>query len=221
MWAKRYIYESGQRVYSPNNKPTAEDVGALPISSALSARVGNLIVNNASNFPTIEFEAKNKKIIGVEGTASDYLTIYANDAAGKRRYELLTPQKHGTLATLDDISAASNIPVGSPIPWPLPNAPAGYFTCNGQSFNKSIYPQLAAAYPSGTLPDLRGEFIRGWDDGRGVDTGRGILSWQPATGNTDTDVKIGTSNPSYRRAQYGIKETHPRNIAFNYIVRAA
>ncbi|EPU2804899.1 phage tail protein, partial [Escherichia coli] len=50
--------------------------------------------------------------------------------------------------------------------------------CNGAPFSAQEYPELAKAYPTNKLPDLRGEFIRGWDDGRGVDTGRGILSAQ-------------------------------------------
>ncbi|EBQ6099578.1 phage tail protein, partial [Salmonella enterica subsp. enterica serovar Typhi] len=37
---------------------------------------------------------------------------------------------------------------------------------------------LAKAYPTNKLPDLRGEFIRGWDDGRGVDAGRALLRLQ-------------------------------------------
>ena len=49
---------------------------------------------------------------------------------------------------------------------------------NGQRFDKSRYPKLALKYPSGTLPDMRGEFIRGLDNGRGVDAGRGLLSNQ-------------------------------------------
>ncbi|KER02472.1 MULTISPECIES: phage tail protein [Photorhabdus] len=130
--------------------------------------------------------------------------------------------------------AVNTHPVGSPIPWPLPNAPTGYFTCNGQSFNKSIYPQLAVAYPSGKLPDLRGEFIRGWDDGRGVDSGRGILSWQadefkshshsyqtinePGTGRASG---AGAGFQTFETNKTGGNETRPRNIAFNYIVRAA
>ncbi|WP_445493731.1 phage tail protein [Photorhabdus sp. SF281] len=76
------------------------------------------------------------------------------------------------------ISSISSIPVGSPIPWPLPHPPPGYFTCNGSVFSRSQYPKLAEAYPNGRLPDLRGEFIRGWDDGRGVDSGREILTHQ-------------------------------------------
>ncbi|WP_338134030.1 phage tail protein [Yersinia kristensenii] len=68
--------------------------------------------------------------------------------------------------------------IGTPMPWPLTTAPAGYLKCNGASFNKTQYPKLALAYPSGVLPDLRGDVIRGWDDGRGIDPGRGILTEQ-------------------------------------------
>nr|WP_272693850.1 phage tail protein [Providencia sp. PROV039] len=68
--------------------------------------------------------------------------------------------------------------MGAPIPWPQTTAPAGYLVCNGQSFNKTTYPRLAAAYPSGKLPDMRSEFIRGLDSGRNIDTGRTVLSIQ-------------------------------------------
>ncbi|EJD6411306.1 phage tail-collar fiber domain-containing protein [Providencia huaxiensis] len=76
------------------------------------------------------------------------------------------------------INDLSDYPVGSPIPWPQSTPPVGYLICNGQSFNKASYPLLAKAYPSGILPDLRGEFIRGLDAGRNVDGGRTILSTQ-------------------------------------------
>ncbi|WP_340621035.1 phage tail protein [Xenorhabdus siamensis] len=74
-----------------------------------------------------------------------------------------------------------NIPVGSPIPWSRPVPPAGYVECRGQSFPTNQYPLLAEAYPSGVLPDLRGEFIRGLDAGRDVDLGREILTHQEGT----------------------------------------
>lgn len=70
------------------------------------------------------------------------------------------------------------IPAWMPIPCPMEEAPEGYLKCNGAAFDKELYPELAQGYPSGVLPDLRGEFIRGWDDGRGVDAGRGVLSLQ-------------------------------------------
>ncbi|GAB7217378.1 hypothetical protein OS42_39910 [Dickeya oryzae] len=147
--------------------------------------------------------------------------------------------------------------VGIPQPWPQATAPAGWLKCNGQSFDKSVYPRLAQVYPSGVLPDLRGEFIRGWDDGRGVDSNRSLLSLQgdairnivgdissvyrPATNIShgslaistygSSPAKIGTIgadpgdnvtiNFDASRVVPTANENRPRNIAFNYIVRAA
>ena len=76
------------------------------------------------------------------------------------------------------LGEGSALPVGVPVPWPSATPPTGWLKCNGAAFSAEEYPVLAKAYPTNKLPDLRGEFIRGWDDGRGVDTGRGILSAQ-------------------------------------------
>ncbi|EFE7592913.1 tail fiber protein [Escherichia coli] len=152
------------------------------------------------------------------------------------------------------LGEGSALPVGVPVPWPSVTPPTGWLKCNGAAFSAEEYPELAKAYPRGKLPDLRGEFIRGWDDGRGVDTGRAILSAQEwLTGShchyirswdawnntvlepndrqgdsllsTDNAVQEGAINgrftSKYRTEFSGGNETRPRNIAFNYIVRAA
>ena len=139
------------------------------------------------------------------------------------------------------------IPVGIPLPWPATAAPDGWLKCNGATFSATTYPLLAKAYPSLKLPDLRGEFIRGWDDGRGVDNGRLLLSGQGddfASHNhyvrTTSSVTASSDNGDPARGQIqgsantaggsgtgksigmtGGSETRPRNIAFNYIMRAA
>lgn len=161
-------------------------------------------------------------------------------------YRSTLPQKSGTLALLSDIDEANNIPVGSPIPWSLGTAPSGYLICNGQTFNKSTYPKLAIAYPAGRLPDLRGEFIRGIDGGRGVDSGRQMLSAQVGNSLLSSNIFGGLSSSESNKwhktinyigisgtdndGGYGVyqqiegangNETRPRNIAFLYIVRAA
>ncbi|HAT4484204.1 TPA: tail fiber protein [Proteus mirabilis] len=142
----------------------------------------------------------------------------------------------------DDLS---DFPVGSPIPWSQQTPPPGYLVCNGQWFNTATYPKLAQAYPSGQLPDLRGEFIRGLDSGRGVDNGRSVLSTQSGNSLLSTNLfssnsevaqqyekKVGWigSTGTNNQGGYGIlqqiegkfgNETRPRNIAFLYIVRAA
>ena len=79
---------------------------------------------------------------------------------------------------LDEFVKERLLPVGIPQPWPSDHLPAGWFECNGSPFDVNRFPKLAAVYPWGSLPDLRGLFIRGKDNGRGLDPNRGILSYQ-------------------------------------------
>lgn len=146
------------------------------------------------------------------------------------------------------------IPVGIPLPWPQATPPSGWLKCNGASFDKTKYPKLAVAFPTSVLPDLRAEFIRGWDDGRGVDGSRALLSTQGdairnitgqfgfssngfctvGTGafslseqqaNTPATTTVGGAyakvNLDASKQVPTATENRPRNIAFNYIVRAA
>ncbi|QMD11504.1 phage tail protein [Escherichia coli] len=160
----------------------------------------------------------------------------------------------GLLAYLG-LGEGSALPVGVPVPWPSATPPTGWLKCNGAAFSAEEYPELAKVYPTNKLPDLRGEFIRGWDDGRGVDARRQLLSSQgDAIRNIEgfADGGIGMSFDAIRGAFYDAgtrsarmpnntttidktddlgfdasrvvptaNENRPRNIAFNYIVRAA
>ncbi|GCT73762.1 phage tail protein [Escherichia coli] len=158
------------------------------------------------------------------------------------------------------LGEGSALPVGAPVPWPSETPPTGWLKCNGAAFSAEEYPELAKAYPTNKLPDLRGEFIRGWDDGRGIDTGRALLSlqagmlekhrhivvandgydtkdeWELATifkktytqgrglDATNTGGSLIPSPTLHSRGSIGNtggSETRPRNIAFNFIVRAA
>ncbi|EOQ5918373.1 tail fiber protein, partial [Escherichia coli] len=150
----------------------------------------------------------------------------------------------GLLAYLG-LGEGSALPVGVPVPWPSATPPTGWLKCNGAAFSAEEYPELAKAYPTNKLPDLRGEFIRGWDDGRGVDSSRGLLTSQdhlfashghwfdkyyaltgfdPTGGQfvvtADASGNLITAN-SISTVSVGGSETRPRNVAFNYIVRAA
>ncbi|MCQ0115482.1 tail fiber protein [Escherichia coli] len=143
------------------------------------------------------------------------------------------------------LGEGSALPVGVPVPWPSATPPTGWLKCNGAAFSAEEYPELAKAYPTNKLPDLRGEFIRGWDDGRGVDSSRGLLtsqdhlfashghwfdqyyalkSFDPTGGRfvvtADAFGELITAN-SISTVSVGGSETRPRNVAFNYIVRAA
>ncbi|EGP1659145.1 phage tail protein [Salmonella enterica] len=68
-------------------------------------------------------------------------------------------------------------PVGAAIAWPSDTIPAGYAMMQGQTFDKSAYPLLAIAYPSGVIPDMRGWTIKGKPA-----SGRAVLS-QELDGN--------------------------------------
>ncbi|HGZ0707637.1 phage tail protein [Escherichia coli] len=163
------------------------------------------------------------------------------------------------------LGEGSALPVGVPVPWPSATPPTGWLKCNGAAFSAEEYPELAKAYPTNKLPDLRGEFIRGWDDERGVDSGRTLLSSQEdairnITGGfgqlrVNSEINAIVDVQSVSGAFYGgtsvrnninvsmtyandrkirqdvhfsaanvvptANENRPRNIAFNYIVRAA
>ncbi|EAM9979361.1 tail fiber protein [Salmonella enterica] len=98
-------------------------------------------------------------------------------------------------------------PVGAAIAWPSDAAPAGYALMQGQSFDKSAYPLLAVAYPSGVIPDMRGWTIKGKPA-----SGRAVLS-QEMDGNKRhshtaraQDTDLGTKNTS--SFDYGTKSTN-------------
>ncbi|PWI52902.1 phage tail protein, partial [Sulfoacidibacillus thermotolerans] len=88
------------------------------------------------------------------------------------------------------------LPVGVPLPWPTDTPPSGYIVMQGQPFDKAAYPQLAAAYPSGVLPDMRGQTIKGKPA-----SGRDVLS-------TEADgVKSHTHTASTASVDLGSKTT--------------
>ena len=94
------------------------------------------------------------------------------------------------MATLTNILVAQGgtVPAGTVIPYGNTSAPTGYIKCNGAAVSRTAYADLFSAigtnFGSGdgsttfNVPDLRGEFVRGWDDSRGIDSGRSFASFQ-------------------------------------------
>ncbi|QOY32866.1 phage tail protein [Escherichia coli] len=116
------------------------------------------------------------------GNDPNFATTMLNALAGKQPLDntltnLSGKDVAGLLAYLG-LGEGSALPVGVPVPWPSATPPTGWLKCNGAAFSAEEYPELAKAYPTNKLPDLRGEFIRGWDDGRGIDPGRILLASQ-------------------------------------------
>ena len=267
------------KFYTTQFKPTAADVGALPITGgALEGGIrigaGNIDLPASRAVVGMMPDGSYKQMLSlspdntvVMGNPNSSVVIHTNDrayiaAVGGAWHSIyhdgnLTPAAIGAMPTSEL--------AGIPLPFPAAVAPTGWLKCNGQQFDTAQFPVLASRYPSGFLPDLRGEFVRGWDDGRGADVGRGLMSAQGdairnITGSLfygyDADGKIKSNSSagalyydeseklhdtdSYQslvpdggaNAWYPSKldasrvvptasENRPRNIAFNYIVRAA
>lgn len=144
---------------------------------------------------------------------------------------------------------ASALPVGGILPFPRGVVPAGYLELDGSVQKIATFPDLAAylagAFNKGDepagyfrLPDGRGEFLRGWDHGRGVDAGRALGSWQadefkahshmvpnnPGNSQSGGSQDGGEGNSGYyegsRTAVEGGAETRPRNLAVMWCVKA-
>ena len=191
------------------------------------------------------------------GNDPNFATTMLNALAGKQPLDNTLTNLSGKdvagLLTYLGLGEGSALPVGVPVPWPSATPPTGWLKCNGAAFSAEEYPELAKAYPTNKLPDLRGEFIRGWDDGRGIDTNRSLLSSQgdairniigalvdvrfntcPSDSGVFTTSVIGDASSDSIKGGYAKRvtfdasrvvptanENRPRNIAFNYIVRAA
>ncbi|WP_325918048.1 phage tail protein [Pseudomonas frederiksbergensis] len=147
------------------------------------------------------------------------------------------------------IAQASALPVGATVAFPLDKVAPGFLELDGSVKSIAAYPDLAAflgtAFNKGDegagnfrLPESRGEFLRGWDHGRGVDAGRLVGSWQadefkshvhqldsPAnpTGFGQDKVARGNrsdSNGTPLTTATGGTETRPRNLAVIWCIKA-
>ncbi len=136
-------------------------------------------------------------------TSNASVTIHTSPAYSANKPEGLTD---GTVYALYTPSEQF-YPPGAPIPWPSDTVPSGYALMQGQTFDKSAYPKLAAAYPSGVIPDMRGWTIKGKPaSGRAVLSQEqdGIKSHTHSASASSTD--LGTKNTS--SFDYGTKSTN-------------
>lgn len=169
---------------------TVVDNSKLPITGGA---LSNFLTLHAS--PVNQMHAATKEYVDVSlstyspndstklplagGSMSGYITLHAQPASSMHA---------ATKGYVDTVAASvPGNPTGTVITFAGSSPPAGYLECNGQAVSKSTYAALFAVIgatygPSNettfTLPDLRGEFVRGWDHGRGIDSGRTLGSWQ-------------------------------------------
>ncbi|HFV8496325.1 TPA: phage tail protein, partial [Escherichia coli] len=128
---------------------------------------------------------------GVDRAALTALTSVGRAILGKTSIQ----------SVLDYLGLGEGAPaIGVPFFWPsaaMPDTVIGswsgmvFLKFNGAKFSATDYPVLAKVFPSLVLPEARGDFIRIWDDGRGADGGRELLSWQAATNFSQFAGNIG------------------------------
>ncbi len=165
----------------------------------------------------------------VEGTMREI--VNAIIAAG------LVPDGEDFTQLAGIIGGIDKLPVGAEIMWENSIIPPKFLEQNGASFNGGTYPLLAAHLGSTTLPDMRGEFARGWDHGRGIDTGRTLGSTQADMFKSHTHqqyYEAGHMSGGNREVARGISvgalgegvlatggaETRPRNRAKIWLIKA-
>ena len=182
----------------PNKADTAQLKAAIKamIDNGLDGAVkteGNQNINGDKTFTGLATLKKGAIVADSEGdfAASQYLQIGSNNVNSyfynKRSGKYLSMRNDGELRydgkrLLDASDLLGMVPSGAVLYFAGRTAPAGWLKANGAAVSRTAYAALFAAigttYGAGdgrttfNLPDLRGEFIRGWDDGRGVDAGR-------------------------------------------------
>ncbi|NWP15885.1 phage tail protein [Escherichia coli] len=189
------------------------------------------------------------------GNDPNFATTMLNALAGKQPLDNTLTNLSGkdVAGLLTYLGLGEGAPaIGVPFFWPsaaMPNTVIDswssmvFLKFNGAKFSASDYPVLAKVFPSLVLPEARGDFIRIWDDGRGADGGRELLSWQAATNFSQFAGNIGEgaghaisfhdgiagNQPGFSRFNFtsnsvgdGVNfvAVRPRNIAFNFVVRA-
>lgn len=179
-----------------NGDPTSAD--NLPNNNGILYYWGN----GSTRKNVLEFRIPGTEETGVVadwvfhcGTAEDNKHKYFS-VNGDISGQTVTASRFMTLDGVDLSKTGAGVPVGVPLPWPTDTAPEGYAIMAGQKFDKAAYPKLAAAYPSGVLPDMRGQTIKGKPA-----SGRNVLS-------TEADgVKSHNHSASSNSVDLGTKTT--------------
>ncbi|EFC8564025.1 phage tail protein [Escherichia coli] len=211
-----------RRDYNSRNKPTASEIGALPsdgtaVSSVNLASKGQLtaLTDNMQGATGLElYEAYNNgyptaygniiHLKGMTAVGEGELLIGWSGISGAHAPAFIRSRRDTTDANWSPWAQLYTsahppeefYPVGAPIPWPSDTVPSGYALMQGQTFDKSAYPKLAVAYPSGVIPDMRGWTIKGKPA-----SGRAVLSQE------QDGIKSHTHSASASSTDLGTKTT--------------
>ncbi|EID7182626.1 tail fiber protein [Escherichia coli] len=211
-----------RRDYNSRNKPTASEIGALPsggtaVSSVNLASKGQVtaLTDNTQGATGLElYEVYNNgyptaygniiHLKGMTAVGEGELLIGWSGTSGAHAPAFIRSRRDTTDANWSPWAQlytsahppAEFYPVGAPIPWPSDTVPSGYALMQGQTFDKSAYPKLAAAYPSGVIPDMRGWTIKGKPA-----SGRAVLSQE------QDGIKSHTHSASLSSTDLGTKTT--------------
>lgn len=284
LMAKHLAATDPHTQYAPKASPTFTGTPKAPTAPAgnnstqlantafVQAAIAALVASSPAALDTLN------ELAAALGNDPNFATTVTNALAGKMDKAANGSDIADVSAFLKNLRLGAGAPaIGIPFFWPssaMPNTVMDewsdmvFLKWNGATFSATEYPKLARIIPGLKLNDVRGEFLRIWDDGRGVDTGRSLLSpqresmirsslidyfgvdstasgsamgvavanfdskttTQPANavapdGNTplsgvsaDNGFTGSQSNiPSFLSNWSGVR---PRNIAFNFLVRA-
>ena len=149
---------------------------------------GNITLNAQSDIRFADADSSNYVALQAPTTVASNLTLTLPAADGSSG-QALTTDGSGALA----FATIGGVPIGAVFYFAASTQPNGFLKCNGAAVSRTTYAALFAitgtTYGAGNgsttfnLPDLRGEFIRGWDDSRGVDASRAFGSAQAADTN--------------------------------------
>lgn len=192
VWNSGVYYGSGAGLTSV---PAASLSGVVPDANLSGSYTGVSITGNAGTATKLA-TARTINGVSFDGTAN-----------------ITLPNTDGT-------------PAGAVMAFARSTAPAGWLKANGSAISRTTYSALFAAigttFGAGdgsttfNLPDMRGEFIRGWDDGRGVDSGRGFGSVQADMIGAHTHtVKEGSNQPGGSGETLASGDDYTKTVAYN------
>lgn len=236
--------KSGEVAFIGDSYTTSQSDGKYqPKGSYADKTLSTMQKFNGAIEATNEIQVSNNDVRLVMKTSTNEPVLASKHSSGEW-VNVKVPKKSGVMALISDIEEANIYPWGVLIPWCGATAPDWALVANGSAFNKTTYSKLGQYFPGGRLPDVRANVLRGLDAGRGVDTGRTVLSEQMGNSllstnlfNNDSSVakefelkvdwigSTGTNN----QGGYGIyqqiegkngNETRMRNTAVLWIVRA-